>query len=61
MLVLAALLFLPVSHLIWTLSLRKLGPTPDDLVLNQQKRRARIWAVPITLIFSYLFHQHVLA
>jgi hypothetical protein len=62
-LVLAALLFLPVSKLIWVLSVRRLqrktGRELSDEELQGQLKRARVIAVFLTLIFSYLFNANL--
>ena len=59
-LVLAGLLFLPVSKLIWVLSVRRLqkktGRDLSDEELQGQLKRARVIAVFVTLIFSFLFN-----
>ncbi len=58
-LLLGALLFFPVSRLIWVLSVRrlqrKLGRELDEGELQVQLRRARVIAVLLALVFSYLF------
>ncbi|MDJ0957462.1 MAG: hypothetical protein QNI91_11410 [Arenicellales bacterium] len=59
-LLLAALLFWPVSNLIWTLSVRrkqrKLKKELDEQEILAQKKRARFIAVLICLIFSLMFN-----
>ena len=59
-LLLAALLFWPVSNLIWTLSVRrkqrKLKMELTEQEIMAQKRRARFIAVFICLIFSLMFN-----
>ena len=59
-LLLAALLFWPVSNLIWTLSVRrkqrKLKQELTDQEILAQKKRARFIAVFICLIFSLMFN-----
>lgn len=62
--VLAALLFIPVSKLIWVLSVRRLqrrsGRELSEVELEGQLRRARVIAVFVTLIFSFLFNANLL-
>jgi len=57
--VLFGMLFLPVSHLIWIISVRfqqrKLGRELVGNELSGQKRRARFVAMFICLVFSFLF------
>ena len=59
-LVLTALLFFPVSKLIWVLSVRrlqrKLGRELDEAESQGQAKRARFIAVLLCLPFSYLFN-----
>ena len=59
-LVLAALLFYPVSKLVWVLSVRrmerKLKRKLDEHELDGQKQRAWIIAALLVLPFSYLFN-----
>jgi len=58
--ILAALLFFPVSHMIWVLSVRRLQRkwqrtlTPAELA--GQRNRARFISLLIVLIFSALFN-----
>ena len=63
-LVLAALLFLPVSKLIWVLSVRRLqkrtGRELSEEELQGQLKRARVIAVFVTLIFSFLFNANLM-
>ena len=58
-LLLAALLFFPVSKLIWVLSVRrvqrKLGRELNETELQGQLKRARLIAAVLTVAFSYLF------
>jgi len=58
--ILTALLFLPVSKLIWTLSVRrlqkKLARELSDDELRGQLTRARFLAVFLCLLFSFLFN-----
>ena len=58
--ILAALLIVPVSHLIWVMSVRRLqsktGQELSQAVLDGQKNRARFIAVFLSLGFSYLFN-----
>ena len=62
--VLAALLFIPVSKLIWVLSVRRLqrqsGRELSEVELEGQLRRARVIAAFVTLIFSFLFNANLL-
>ena len=59
-LVLAFFLFFPASKLIWTLSVRRLQKKSNTALteqeINGQKQRARIIALFVVLIFSYLFN-----
>jgi hypothetical protein len=63
-LVLAALLFLPVSKLVWVLSVRRLqrktGRELSDDELRGQLKRARVIAVFVTLVFSLLFNANLM-
>lgn len=63
-LVLAALLFLPVSKLIWVLSVRRLqrktGRELSEEELRGQLKRARVIAVLVSLIFSFLFNANLM-
>ncbi len=56
--------FFPVSKLIWVLSVRKLQRKMRRELSEQeteaQLRRARILAVFIVVIFSFLFNAHVI-
>jgi hypothetical protein len=60
---LAAMLFLPISRLIWALSTRrleqKLARKLDDAELAGQKRRAAIIASGVVIIFSTLFNYNL--
>lgn len=60
MLLLAVLLFFPVSKLIWVLSVRrlqrKLGRELTEEELQGQLRRSRVIAILVTLTFAYLFN-----
>jgi hypothetical protein len=62
--VLAALLFLPVSQLVWVLSVRrlerKLGRSLSDVDRLGQRRRARFIAAVVCVIFSALFNYQIL-
>ena len=62
-LVLAALLFFPISKIIWVLSLRrlqrKLGRDLSPEEIAGQRRRARVIAVVVALPFAYLFTLNV--
>ena len=59
-LLLAALLFWPVSNLVWVLSVRyrqrKLKQQPDEQELAAQRQRARFIAAIVCLVFSLLFN-----
>jgi hypothetical protein len=63
-LLLAALLFVPVSQIIGALSIRRLqrrqGRDLDQRELAGQLRRARFITVFVVLLFSYLFNLNVL-
>ncbi len=63
-LLLAVLLFFPVSKLIWVLSVRKLQRKIQRELSEQeteaQLRRARILTVFIVVIFSFLFNAHMI-
>lgn len=58
--VLAALLFVPVSRLVWVLSVRRLerkrGQTLDDAERQGQRVRARIIGLLLVIFFSLLFN-----
>ncbi len=58
--VLAALLFLPASKLIWVLSVRRLerktGGELTEEARNGQLNRARLVALFVVIIFSLLFN-----
>ncbi len=62
--VLSALLFLPVSRLIWVLRVRRLERGRkrllEDAERQAQLRRARVIAVPVVLAFSFLFNLQTL-
>lgn len=62
--VLAVLLFFPVSKLIWVLSVRRLqrrsGRELSEVELEGQRRRARVIAAFVVLIFSFLFNANLL-
>ena len=57
--VLAALLFYPVSKLIWVMSVRHLQKKSNSellrVELENQLKRARVISVPVVLVFSFLF------
>jgi uncharacterized paraquat-inducible protein A len=63
-LILAGLLFFPVSRLIGILSVRRLQKRQQrplsEQEIQHQMRRARIVGVFLALIFSYFFHLNVL-
>lgn len=58
--ILAILLFFPTSKLIWTVSVRrlqkKIKTELSNTELEGQLKRARIIAIFVVLIFSYLFN-----
>lgn len=57
---LAAMLFFPVSNMIWVTSVRrlqrKLDRQLDDHELRGQKNRARFISLPLVSLFSWLFN-----
>lgn len=57
---LALLLFFPISKLVWVMSVRRLERKTERKLSEQeiqgQRRRARILAVLLVLIFSFLFN-----
>lgn len=63
-LVLALLLFFPVSKIIWVISVRRLEKklqhqlSPEEI--TGQLARARFIAIPIVLIFSFLFNLNLI-
>jgi len=63
-LALAALLFFPVSKLIWVVSVRrlqrKLGRELDEAEIQGQAKRSRFIAGLLSLPFSYLFNLSLL-
>lgn len=58
--ILAILLFFPASKLIWAVSVRrlqkKIKTELSQADLDEQLKRARIIAIVVVLIFSYLFN-----
>ena len=58
--ILAILLFFPVRKLVWVFSVRRLerkeNRTLSKTELQGQLNRARVLAVAIALVFSYLFN-----
>ena len=62
--VLAALLFLPASRLVWVLSVRrlerKLGQPLSAQEREGQRSRARFVAIVVCVIFSALFNYQIL-
>lgn len=58
--ILAALLFLPVTRLVWVLSVRRLerktGTTLDETERAGQLRRARLVTLILVILFSLLFN-----
>lgn len=63
-LVLALLLFFPVSNFIWVMSVRrlerKLGKALSEQERQGQRNRARIIAAFVSLLFSLLFNTHLM-
>ena len=63
-LILAALLFLPMSKLVWVLSVRrlerKLKQALTEAEIQGQLGRARFIAVFVSLAFSFLFNLNLL-
>lgn len=63
-LILALLLFLPVSKLMWVLSVRRverrLGRALTDRERQGQLSRARFLAIFVVLVFSFLFNYRLL-
>ena len=63
-LVLAALLFLPVTRMIWALSVRRverrLGRALPESDLHGQLNRARLLAAVVCSVFSALFNYSIL-
>ncbi|MCW8890799.1 MAG: hypothetical protein OQL20_09100 [Sedimenticola sp.] len=57
---LAAMLFIPVSNLIWVVSVRrlqrKLGTTLDSKAVHGQKVRARFISLFLVALFSWFFN-----
>ena len=57
---LALLLFSPVSRLVWTLSVRRLerkvNRSLSEVEIQGQLNRARVISAVLVLIFSYLFN-----
>ncbi|MCP3869422.1 MAG: hypothetical protein GY703_15225 [Gammaproteobacteria bacterium] len=63
-LVLALLLFIPVSKIIWVMSVRRLQkrfdkPLNEEQIKGQQ-RRAQVIALIVTFLFSWLFNLQLL-
>ncbi len=62
--VLALLLFFPISNFIWVMSVRrlerKLGKQLSEQERQGQKNRARVIAVFVALTFSLLFNTHLM-
>ena len=60
---LAAMLFIPVSKLVWTLSIRrqerKLERKLDEAEINGQLRRARFLSLFLVVVFALLFNANV--
>lgn len=63
-LILAALLFFPVSKMIWALSSRRLHRRLDRELtkdeLKGQLQRARVVAAVLVLLFAYLFNSKLM-
>jgi hypothetical protein len=63
-LMLAGLLFFPVSNIIWVMSMQRLRRKFKRELRYQeiavQRQRARFIAVFMTLIFAYFFNLHIL-
>ncbi len=63
-LILALLLFFPVSNFIWVMSVRrlerKLGKALSEQERQGQRNRARIIAAFVSLLFSLLFNTHLM-
>lgn len=63
-LVLAVLLFIPASKLIWVISVRRLQrKTAHELSedeINGQKNRARFIALVLVMVFSWLFNVNLM-
>ncbi len=63
-LILAVLLFFPISRIIWAFSMRRLqrrlGRALDENESRGQWRRARFIALFVALVFSWLFHLQVI-
>jgi hypothetical protein len=63
-LILAALLFIPASKLIWVMSVRRLqrktGHELSDTEIQGQKNRARIIALVLVAVFSWFFNLNLL-
>ncbi len=62
--VLAALLFLPISKLIWVFSVRrlqrKLKRELNETEIAGQMTRARFVSIFVSLLFSYLFNLNLI-
>jgi hypothetical protein len=63
-LILAALLFIPASKMIWVMSVRRLqrktGHELSDSEIQGQKKRARIIALVLVVIFSWFFNLNLM-
>ena len=63
-LILAALLFVPVTKMIWALSCRRLhrrlARELSEAELKGQLQRARFIALILVLLFSYLFNSRLM-
>lgn len=60
--VLGGLLFIPVSNIIWVLSVRRLQRkgAVDAHATAVQRTRARVLALPLVTLFAYLFYHGVI-
>ena len=63
-LILAALLFIPASKLIWVMSVRRLqrktGHDLSESEIQGQKNRARLIALVLVVVFSWFFNLNLL-
>ena len=62
---LSLLLFFPASRLIWVLSVRRLqrrrGRALNSTEIEQQRSRARLIALLLVILFSWLFNLQLLS
>jgi len=58
-LILAAMLFFPVSKMVWVVSVRRLEKKLQKTLTDEERRgqlnRARIITIPVVLTFAWLF------